>query len=65
MRARYLTIAAAVLVFLALLFVAGRNYAAGFGAALGTVVVVIALFGCCAIPLVLSIFVNKNRNGEK
>lgn len=65
MRARYLTITAAILVFLALLFVAGRNYAAGLGAALGTAAIVIALFGCCAIPLILSLFVNKNRNGEK
>ncbi|MBX8632724.1 MAG: hypothetical protein M1117_05255 [Candidatus Thermoplasmatota archaeon] len=65
MRTRYLAITAAILVSLALLFVAIRNYAASLGAALGTVAVVIALFGCCAIPLILSLFVNKNRNGEK
>ena len=65
MKAGYLMITAAILAFLALLFVAARNYAAGLGAALGTVAIVIALFGCCAIPLLLSLFVNENRKGEK
>lgn len=43
----------------------GLIYAAGIGVALGTIAVVAALFGCCAIPLMLSFFCQRSAVRKK